>query len=120
MNDPRAFVLEPVCAVCGKRASHVELRREDEGWRFIYDGIEAGNGGGHIVSDDRAILLTEAFTNPPHFDLMRRADLHLDNAGFCQGCRVPYCFTHWNPTTSGWGTCPRGHGKGLDPHWSPD
>jgi hypothetical protein len=116
----RAFLVEPPCHICGRPATHVELRRESDGWRFIYEGIEAGNGNGDIVSDEKAAMLTATFADPPHFDLMREADLHYDNAGYCEQCGVAYCYTHWNPTTTGWGTCPQGHGKGLDPHWSPD
>ena len=108
----RAFLLEPICNVCGRPATHVELRQEGDGWRFIYKGIGGGN-------DDAAALLTAAFADPPHFDLMREADLY-DNAGFCEECGLAYCYTHWNTTTTGYGTCPEGHGKSLDPHWSPD
>ena len=43
----------------------------------------AGNGGGDIVTEERARLLTAAFVDPPNFELMREADLHYDNAGFC-------------------------------------
>jgi hypothetical protein len=119
MIEPRAFLVEPKCAVCGRPATHVELRPEDEGWRFIYRGIAGGNGGGDIVTDERAGLLTAAFADPPNFKLMREADLHYDNAGYCTQCGVAYCYDHWDPTVGGYGTCPRGHGKSLDPHWSP-
>jgi len=43
-----------------------------------------------------------------------------DDAGICADCRKPYCATHWGVSLSGYGRCPRGHGKSLDPHWSPD
>ena len=88
-------------------------------WRFLYEGVVAGNGGGGIVSTDTAALLMEAFTNPPRFEVIRQVQL-TDNSGFCERCCVAYCFTHWDPSTTGWGTCPRGHGTGLDPHWSAD
>jgi hypothetical protein len=115
----RPFLVEPICNVCGRPATHVELRQEGDGWRFIYQGIAAGNGYGTIKSEDEAALLTAAFTDPPHFDLMREADL-CDNAGFCEKCWVAYCYTHRNTTTTGYGTCSLGHGKSLDPHWSPE
>src|ERR1039458_8789732 len=116
----RAFLVEPLCHVCGRPATHVELRQEGDGWRFIYKGIGGGNGYGTIKSEDEAALLTAAFADPPHFDLMREADLHYDNAGYCEKCWVAYCYTHWNTTTTGYGTWPQGHGKILDPHWSPE
>jgi hypothetical protein len=119
MIEPRAFLVEPRCAVCGCPATHVELRPEDEGWRFIYRGIAGGNGGGDIVVDERAGLLTAAFANQPDFELMRKADLHYDNAGYCNECGVAYCADHWSLTASGAGTCPQGHRHSLDPHWSP-
>ena len=40
-----------------------------------------------------------------------------DDAGFCQDCDAPYCYQHWHVSESGYGHCPRGHGKSLDPHW---
>ena len=71
-------------ALCARRpATHVELRREGDEWRFIFRGLVAGNGGGDIVTEERARLLTAAFVDPPNFELMREADLHYDNAGFC-------------------------------------
>jgi hypothetical protein len=42
-----------------------------------------------------------------------------DDAGFCRDCDAPYCYRHWHVSESGYGYCPRGHGKSLDPHWSP-
>jgi hypothetical protein len=39
------------------------------------------------------------------------------DAGFCQDCDAPYGYRHWQVSESGYGYCPRGHGKSLDPHW---
>jgi hypothetical protein len=50
---------------------------------------------------------------------VRGAGLY-DNAGVCLPCGRPYCREHWSITASGFGTCPQGHGKSLDMHWSPD
>jgi hypothetical protein len=119
MSEPRAFLVEPRCAVCGRIATRVELRREDSGWRFVYKGIAGGNGAGDVVDDCTAALLTDAFTDYPNFDLMRKAGLHYDNAGFCEPCHLAYCYTHWSTSVSGYGMCPQGHGKSLDPHGSP-
>ena len=30
---------------------------------------------------------------------------------------LPYCYRHWHVSESGYGYCPYGHGKSLDPHW---
>ncbi len=120
MPEPKPFVVEPRCAACGRPATHVELRPEGNEWRFIYEGIEAGNGSGDIVTEERARLLTAALAVPPNFELMREADLHYDNAGYSPECRVPYCSKHWHPSSTGYGRCPKGHGQSLDPHWSLD
>jgi hypothetical protein len=59
-----------------------------------------------------------AFHSEPNVDLIC-AEFH-DGAGYCSDCEVPYCYDHWHRGITGYGTCPRGHGKSLDPHWSPD
>jgi hypothetical protein len=120
MMQAGAFVFTPTCSVCGKQATHIELHSVSGEWRFRYVGITAGNGDGSIVSAARAALIESTFTNPPRFDLMREADLHYDNAGYCEHCGVAYCHEHWNVTGSGYGRCPEGHGKSLDLHWHPD
>jgi hypothetical protein len=120
MARARGFVAEPPCAICRRPATRVELRREGTGWRFVYSGIAAGNGQGHLVSDVVADILEAAFADPPNFELMKKADLQYDNAGHCEECGLAYCSMHWRSSTSGSGVCPRGHGKSLDPHWSPD
>jgi hypothetical protein len=86
---------------------------------FVYRGIEAGNGGGSVVTDEYAGLLTAAFADPPNFDLLRQAEIY-DDAGFCSQCSVAYCSEHWSPSSIGYGHCPQGHGKSLDPLWSAD
>ena len=65
MAVARAFVVELPYQVCGRAAIHVELRREGDGWRFIYEGIAAGNGNGTFNSDEEVALLAAAFTDPP-------------------------------------------------------
>lgn len=37
----------------------------------------------------------------------------------CPDCEVPYCHQHWHPSDTGYGYCPDGNGKDLDPHRSP-
>lgn len=138
-----SMVADLPCAVCGKQSAHVELvapgelpagwtdwdsrrqesynRYHDPGrWRFIYDGPAAGSGDGYDVDVEEAARIAAAFTPP-----VRAARVHddagfYDSAGLCDRCDVPYCREHWRVTASGTGTCPRGHTKSLDPHWSPD
>jgi hypothetical protein len=123
---PTPFVAAPACAECGQAASHVELIATGSGasvyaednWRFVYSGPGGSNGGGDLITEERAERLTEAFVEPFRFATIATAGLY-DNAGFCERCDAAYCGWHWNITTSGLGTCPRGHSTSLDPHWSP-
>ncbi len=94
---PAPFAFEPSCAVCGAPSAHVELRSEVDEWRFLYRGPAAGNGSGDLIDASRAALILEAFTGPPHFDLMRQLKLY-DKAGYCEPCAVAYCYAHWNPS----------------------
>ena len=140
---PRPFLAEPRCAVCGHKATHVELiepggrpedweRRTPEGrqyfldavarhdpppWWLVVRGIEAGNGLGGAVDHARAALLTRAFTSPLRYAAVHTADFY-DDAGFCGPCDAAYCDTHWHVSTTGFGRCPHGHGKSLDPFWT--
>ena len=50
---------------------------------------------------------------------MRAAKIY-DDASFCRQCGVAYCYEHWNAPSIGYGHCPQGHGKSLDPICSPD
>jgi hypothetical protein len=84
---------------------------------FIYRGIVAGNGSGDNIDRERAEEIADAFREPVTFDRVRTADLY-DDAGLCKDCNAFYCIEHWNEH-DGFGTCPRGHGKSLDPHWWP-
>lgn len=137
----QAFDVDSRCAECGTAAAHAELiapgsrpagfdtwspsdkalfsqYRVEERWRFIYRGIESGNGWGDDIEEDEAARLSHAFTQPLTFERVHTAGL-FDDAGFCQGCAVPYCFDHWNDPARAAGTCPNGHWRSLDPHWSP-
>lgn len=118
----------------GSRAATAELRAMDSesspavrhqydtyqdrtAWRMIYGGIEAGNGVGDVITPERARTLIAILSRP--LDTSRLDDLELyDDAGICRTCGVAYCCRHWSPTDTGYGSCPEGHGKSLDPHWS--
>lgn len=70
------------------------------------------------MTEKKAARWMEALQEPLTYESVRTVDLY-DDLGFCGDCKVPYCDTHWNVSTSGYGRCPEGHGKSLDPHWSP-
>jgi hypothetical protein len=75
--------------------------------------------GASRVYLERAESLRDAFQEPHPYARVHTAGFH-DDAGFCEHCDVAYCHRQWNVSGSGFGHCPRGHGKSLDPHWSPD
>jgi hypothetical protein len=136
-----AMVVTPACAACGAPVTRVELvapgqlpagwetwpaavresvmrdRRPGQ-WYLIVDGVAAGNGYGSPVDAGEAGRIAHAFRLPLRFDQVRMAGFH-DDAGFCGDCGVPYCARHWHISEAGYGHCPLGHGKSLDPHWQP-
>ncbi|MGI5231128.1 hypothetical protein [Actinoallomurus sp. CA-142502] len=101
-----------------RRVTYDEYRRAEE-WHLLFEGVVAGNGLGSHIQAERAAAIAEAFAVPWTFARVHTAEFY-DDAGFCPACDVPYCFDHWNVSVSGYGRCPHGHGKSLDPHWSPD
>jgi hypothetical protein len=136
-------VAAPPCAECGNPPTRIELvapgqlpaewdnwpsqrqdlfrqYREPERWRLIFKGVAAENGYlGDPIDADEAGRITQAFRPPYRFAQVHSAGFY-DDAGFCEDCDAPYCYRHWHVSESGYGRCPRGHGKSLDPHWSPD
>lgn len=141
-REPIHLVCRPSCTACGKPASHVELvppgglpsardtwppehqavyseYHDATMWRFVFEGIAGGNGLGDDCSADEAAPYLAAFSQPLTFEKVHGAKLY-DDAGFCEECDKPYCYEHWNVSAGGYGHCPEGHGKSLDPHWSPD
>jgi hypothetical protein len=90
-----------------------------DNWHFIYRGIEGANGYGGDIDAERAARIARAFAEPYTFAKVHSAGLY-DDAGFCGTCGKPYCSQHWNVSSTGYGSCPEGHGKSLDPHWHPD
>ncbi len=138
--EPSAVDVKVRCQVCREPATRVRLvppgrlpsdfdtwkkdlqdahsrYHDSTRWRFIYRGVEAGNGLGDDITTERAAVLASAFSEPLTYEKVRTSGLY-DDAGFCRQCRLPYCFDHWG-AGEGSGTCPRGHWKSLDPHWSP-
>jgi hypothetical protein len=136
-----AMVVTPACAACGQPATRIELvppgqlpaewerwpdtardsalRHRDPGqWYLILDGVAAGNGSGSEIGAGEAGRIAQAFRLPLSCDRVRTAGFY-DDAGFCDECEVPYYYRHWHVSQTGYGTCPRGHGRSLDQHWSP-
>ena len=87
-------------------------------WYLIVEGVAAGNGSGSPVGAGEAGRIARAFRPPLCFDRVRTAGFY-DDAGFCGDCGAPYCARHWHLSGTGYGHCPLGHGKSLDPHWQP-
>ncbi len=135
------MVALPPCAVCGSPSARIELvapgdrpadwdrwsqdrkdawaaRREPDRWYLLFAGVASGNGSGDPVSAQRAGQITEAFRRPLSWAQVRTAGFY-DDAGLCQECDAVYCYRHWQVSATGYGHCPRGHGKSLGPHWSP-
>lgn len=135
------FRFAPPCAACGRVDASVEVlppggvphwddwpeahrqvhmqHTDPTRWRLLYVGTIASNGvkgdplpGGEQEARDIAWML-----DPLDPDAVARR--WPDALGYCDACATFYCAEHWSPTDSGWGTCPRGHGRALDPHWHP-
>lgn len=139
MAEP--VVVTPPCAACGTPSARVELvapgqlpaqwnqwpstaqasisrQREPGQWYLLVTGPAAGNGYGDPIDISRAGQIAWAFRSPLRFAQVHEAGFY-DDAGFCPACDAPYCYRHWHVSQTGYGTCPHGHGKNLDPHWSP-
>ena len=129
----------PACAICGTPSARVEVvapghlpaqweqwpstvqasilrQREPGQWYLLVRGVATYNGYGDPIDAARAGRIAQAFRPPLRFAQVHLAGFY-DDAGFCQDCDAPYCYQHWHVSGSGYGHCPRGHGKSLDPHW---
>jgi len=120
INKKPTHEFRPACAMCGGVASTIQLFNESGKWRLVYEGSDAGSGGppGDEITPEAAQAIIKGFAKPYTTEGIRAADFY-DDGGFCLECRHFYCPTHWNISTTGGGTCPKGHFKSLDPHWSP-
>lgn len=142
MTQSSGMVAVPPCAECGAPASRIELiapgdhpagweewpasrrdtfarkYRDLSAWHLLVDGPGAGSGLGQAVTEARAGEIARALAPPLTYEKIHTVGFY-DDAGFCAACGVPYCGRHWNISDTGFGTCPRGHGKSLDPHWWP-
>ena len=132
----------PKCKTCAKPSAHIEVvaphgyPQESEQWTkdliqtykkyrdftsyyLMYSGPGGSNGMiGDAISIERVALLKQAFSEP--YNPKEIKAQFFDMAGYCVPCQDFYCADHWNVTATGDGTCPEGHDKTLDPHWSPE
>lgn len=135
----RSVVFEPACEQCGQASARIEIipphkwpvdsdvwdEEERDRYKKYRDFTEFsleydGPGGGTTnlgIDEAKAVGILDAFSGPPVPSKIQAA--FFDGAGLCVPCEKFYCYTHWN-VREGFGTCPRGHGKSLDPHWHPD
>ncbi|OAI47657.1 hypothetical protein AYO44_09165 [Planctomycetaceae bacterium SCGC AG-212-F19] len=136
------MLFRPECVICGRPSATIEVvpphtlpaewlvweearrqafakYREAESHQLLYDGPGGSNGWvGDAIDQERAERIVSAFS-APDAEVIRAAGFY-DGAGFCAGCGVFYCPNHWSISATGFGTCPRGHGKSVDPHWHPE
>jgi hypothetical protein len=93
--------------------------RDSEKPHLLFSSLGGSTGWvGDPMSDEKAARWKDALQEPLDYDRVHGLGLH-DDIGFCNECKVPYCDTHWSISTGGVRTCPEGHAKSLDPHWSP-
>jgi len=133
-------VAAPPCAMCGSPSARVELvaprqlpaewdqwnlrrqaafldGRDPDRWQLLFEGVAGGNGWvGDPIEAGRAENIAAAFRQPWSYAQIHTAGFH-DDAGFCAECDAAYCYRHWHVSEIGFGHCPRGPGKSLDPLW---
>ncbi len=132
------MVVTPPCAACDAPSTRVELvapghlpaewqqwpatvratierQRQPGQWWLLFKGVAACNGYGDPIDVSQAGKIAQAFRPPLCFAQVHTAGFR-DDAGFCQDCDAPYCYHHWHVSETGYGYCPRGHGKSLDPY----
>jgi len=113
-------IFQPPCAVCGRPSATIRIEARADSLRLVYDGPGGSTGpNGDPITRARCDAITAAFTAPFDGAKIRAVGFH-DDAGFCERCGLFYCPEHWKTSTTGGGTCPQGHFKSLDPHWSPE
>lgn len=85
---------------------------------LLVKDIATGKSYGGPIDASLAGQIAWAFRPPLRFAQVHTARFDGD-AEFSQDCDAPYCYQHWHLSGTGYGYCPYGHGKDLDPHWSP-
>jgi hypothetical protein len=111
------FLQNITCQKCGGRAASIEITPE---YFLKYSGPGGSSGiQGNKISQESASSIIDMLKEEP-IDNVKLKNQFYDRAGLCPECKLFYCPKCWNISSSGFGTCPNGHGVSLDPHWSPD
>jgi hypothetical protein len=116
-NPTQTF--QPRCAICNSPTATIEISQKNGRPHLKYEGPGGSSGSGNPITAERAQAIITAFTPPYEPEKIRTADFY-DDAGYCLTCQAFYCTNQWNISSTGGGTCPQGHFKSLDPHWSPE
>jgi hypothetical protein len=137
----RPLVVTPPCAACRTPSAHLELVAPDQlaagwdrwpstthggflrqpvpgQWYLLRQDIATGSSYGGPIDASLAGRIAWALRPPLRYAQVRTARFD-DDLGFCPDCEVPYCYRHWHLSETGYGSCPYGHDKDLDPHRSP-
>ncbi|WP_271765183.1 hypothetical protein [Aquimarina algiphila] len=138
----KSICFEPMCSECNNSVAKIEIVepnlypkganewsneklnqykkiRNFDATYLLYSGPGGNNGEiGDAINLKRKLRIIDAFTKPYIASKIR--DQFYDMAGYCDSCCEFYCSKHWSSSSFGYGKCPKGHGKSLDPHWSPD
>ncbi|AEA45214.1 hypothetical protein Fluta_3241 [Fluviicola taffensis DSM 16823] len=116
--EPNGYPNEAVKWSLDDLSDYEKYRNFDSNY-LIYSGPGGSNGNiGDAIDEERKTKLINAFTAP--FNEVNIREQFYDMAGYCVECQNFYCSKHWNTSSQGYGKCPQGHGKSLDPHWSPN
>jgi hypothetical protein len=102
------------CKSCGAKAASIQITQK---YLLNYSGPGGASGDLQISREDAA-LIREVLTEPINAEKLKSR--FYDRAGLCPQCNSFYCGKCWNISSTGYGTCPKGHGASLDPHWSPE
>ena len=128
------MLFRPKCKACGAPSASIEViaphelpsewtswpavrqeaftkYRKPASYQFLFSGPGGSNGDvGDSITAERAGSIIAAFAGSQTPEKMKAAEFY-DGAGWCQECGEFYCPKHWSISSTGYGTCPSGHGK---------
>jgi hypothetical protein len=140
MEATGSILIEPKCSSCGARTATIEISPPNVYPRKFANFVSLekeiylkhrnfaaaymtyfgpGNYSGIVgtqMTAERVQQMIDAFTEPVTASKIK--GFFYDDAGFCLECEAFYCERCWAPSHTGYGHCPRGHGKSLDPFWN--
>jgi len=109
------FSIKIKCQHCGRRAASIKITQK---YLLNYSGPGGSSGSYLQITQEEAALIKDVLTEPVNAEKLKNR--FYDRAGLCPKCNSYYCEKCWNISSTGYGTCPEGHGESLDPHWSPE